>query len=153
MTITTSRRRLNVDEITECFYVPGSVQLIDVIHPDDGLSLYGKADHSAIQAEYPGAVRMSFAEACRQIDAAQVAHYVKPVSEIDDATYWERLEVLPPHDWRTVDGVESFKMSERLCGSITGIYAQYRGRYFTMTDDCRLPASEIAARVRAFVQE
>lgn len=140
-------------QYSECYYVPGSLHIVDVINPSTGLTQFGKKDAAEVAAEAPNAVRMSFDVALEQIDAAQTAAFVKPVSEIREADYWYALEVLPPVGWKSSRGVESFKMSERLCGNITSIFAQCGKRWFTLTDRCTLSADEIADRVGAYIKQ
>ncbi len=78
------------------------------------------------------------------------------VSEITAERYFDMLEILPPVAWSSSGGVESFKMSERLIGNITDIYAKKRigltDRYFTFIDKITLPHTEIRDRVNQFIQ-
>ena len=53
------RRKLSHEAFTECWYVPGETHIVDLVHPDDGLTLYDHADADAIRDRYPGAERMS----------------------------------------------------------------------------------------------
>lgn len=66
--------------------------------------------------------------------------------------YVSALECLPPHDWRRVRGVESFKMVERLCGRMTRIYAKKGDSYWTFTDRDDLSAEDIAAKIEGVMQ-
>lgn len=145
------RRRLPYDAFTECWYVPGETHIVDLIHPDDGLTLHYSEEADAVRARYPNAERMTCDTAWTAIDAAAHATYQKDVTEIDEARFLDALNVLPPVGWTTRGGVESFKMSERLWGNITDIFAHVGNRYFTLTDDIRLSAAEIARRVHAFI--
>jgi hypothetical protein len=146
-----SRRRLPYTTFTECWYVPGETTVIDLIHPDDGLTLHARESAADILARHPAVRRMPFDEACQAADAAIAAKYLKDITEITEARYWDALEVLPPVGFAVRDGVESFRLSERLAGSITDIYARLGERYFTLTDDIRMPASAISTRVKAYV--
>ena len=65
----------------------------------------------------------------------------------------DALNVLPPVGWTTKAGVESFRISERIWGNITDIYARLGNRYFKLADDIRLPASTVAERVAAFAAD
>lgn len=69
-----------------------------------------------------------------------------------EAHYTSALECLPPHDWRRVRGVESFKMVERLCGRMTRIYAKKGDSYWTFTDRDDLSAEDIAAKIEGAMQ-
>lgn len=145
------RRKLPYTAFTECWYVPGETTVLDLIHPDDGLTLYFRESAADILARHPAARRMAFDDACKAADEAIAAKYKQDVSEIAEARYWDALEVLPPVGFTVSDGVESFRMSERLAGSLTAIFARQGERYFTFTDDIRLPAAVIATRIKAFV--
>jgi hypothetical protein len=52
------------------------------------------------------------------------------------------LGVLPPVGWRNDGPAESFKLSERTSGSITGIYVRIGDRYFTFKDGITLAHAE-----------
>lgn len=145
------RRKLPLEAFTECWYVPGETHIVDLIHPDDGLTLHYYEDAEALRGRYPAAKRMSCDDAWTAIDTAAQVRYRKDVSEVSEERFMDALNVLPPVGWTTRNGVESFRISERLWGNITDIFAQCGTRYFTLTDDIRLPAEVIAARVHAFI--
>ncbi len=145
-----SRRRLPYTAFTECWYVPGETTVLDLIHPDDGLTLHCSENEIQVRERYPLAQRMAFEEAWKLADAAGAARYKRDVSEVTEAEFTDALNVLPPVGWTSRNGVESFRISERLWGNLTDIYARLGYRYFKLTDDIRLPAATIAARVAAF---
>lgn len=140
-----------LNECTECWYVPGELHMVDVIVPETGLTWCMGRDEASVKADHPEAQRMAIEYACEQIDAAVSAKYVKPVSEIREADFNYALDVLPPVSWTSRRGVESFKMSERDCGLITGIFARCGDRYFALADKITLPAEVIAERVGAYI--
>ena len=144
------RRRLSYEAYTECWFVPGETTIVDLIHPDDGLTLHYEEDTAAIRARYAEARRMTCDEAWTAIDTAALARYKTGIVEIDEARFMDALNVLPPVGWTTKAGVESFRISERIWGNITDIYARLGDRYFKLADDIRLPASTVAERVAAF---
>lgn len=144
------RRRLPHDAYTECWYVPGETHIVDVIHPDDGLTLHFAEDAAQICARYPTAQRMSCDDAWIAADAVGMERYRKDVSEVNEEHFNEALNVLPPVGWTTRSGVESFRISERIWGSITDIYARLGDRYFVLSDDIRLSPSIVAEQVAAF---
>jgi hypothetical protein len=145
-----ARRRLSYEAYTECWYVPGETHIVDLIHPDDGLTLHYSEDAGAIRARYADARRMTCNEAWTAIDAAALAKYKTGIVEVDETRFMDALNVLPPVGWTTKASVESFRISERIWGNITDIYARLGNRYFKLADDIRLPASTIAERVAAF---
>lgn len=144
------RRRLSYEALTECWYVPGETAIVDLIHPDDGLTLHYGEDAAAIRARYAEAWRVTCEEAWTAIDAAAHARYKTGIVEVDEARFMDALNVLPPVGWTTKAGVESFRLSERIWGNITDIYARLGARYFKLADDIRLPASTVAERVATF---
>lgn len=62
--------------------------------------------------------------------------------------FFDALDMLPPEDWVTVNGVESFKMMERLSGRMTGIFARLGKTYWQFTDRCDLSAESIAEKIK-----
>lgn len=100
-------------------------------------------------AENPGFMCLSFDEALNRIAKAEQAEFIKPWIEISLDTWTEALECLPPQKWQTVDGVEIFRMSEYMTGSITAHYARVGDRCFfanrRTTDAYQAMAKEIAA--------
>lgn len=144
------RRRLPYDAYTECWYVPGETHIVDVIQPDDGLTLHFSEDAAQICARYPTAQRMSCDDAWKAAEAVGLERYRKDVSEVSEERFNDALNVLPPVGWTTRFGVESFRISERIWGSITDIYARLGDRYFVLSDDIRLSPAIVAERVAAY---
>src|SRR5215831_8661644 len=105
-----------------CFYEPGRHSIIDTaeLH-EDGVwrSAINNEDLEQIRTRYPKAEFGDFDLIYRQTEES---YKTEPV-EISEAEYIRALEVLPPLGWNSAKGVESFKMSERLYGIITSIYA------------------------------
>ncbi len=148
----TERRKLPYEAFTECWYVPGETAILDLIHPDDGLTLHFQESAAEIQARHPAAQRIAFDDAWKLADAAGTARYMQDIIEVDEARFMYALNVLPPVGWTTRHGVESFRISERLWGNLTDIYARLGDRYFKLVDDIRLPAATIAERVAAYAR-
>lgn len=149
--MTQHRRSLPHNAFTECWYVPGELHIVDLIHPDDGLTLHCSDDEAAVLARYAGAKRMTCDAAFEAADAVALARYRKDVTEITGQRFMDALNVLPPVGWTTRAGVESFRISERIWGNLTDIYARLGDRYFVLTDDIRLSPAAVAERVAAFV--
>ena len=147
---TTPRRKLPLEAFTECWYVPGEIAIVDLIHPDDGLTLHAHENAAQIHARYPLAQRLAFEDAWKLADAAGTARYRQDVTEVTEAQFNAALNVLPPVGWTTRNGVESFRICERLWGNLTDIYARLGDRYFKLVDDIRLPAATIAERVAVY---
>lgn len=144
------RRRLPYDAYTECWYVPGETHIVDLIYPDDGLTLHFAEDAAQISERYPSAQRLSCDDAWRAADAVGLERYRKDVSEVTEERFNDALNVLPPVGWTTRQGVESFRISERIWGAITDIYARLGERYFVLSDDIRLSPTIVAERVAAY---
>ena len=138
-------------DYTHCWYEPGAITTIDFIVPATGLTLYFHLDEAAVLARNPRAQRVAITDASAQIDAAATARFKRDVSEITAEKFDYARDVLPPVGWTTVAGVESFRISERIWGDFTDIYARLGDRTFTLADSIRTPAADIAARVAAFV--
>ena len=130
----------------QVFYVPGQGFIIDAL-TDNNTGRYSKKTLTETQEEYPGVEIMSIDEASKQIDTLSR----RPVTEIDESTYWQMLEVLPPEDFSQTKAGTSFKMAEKECGSITGIYATIGERYFCLADDYTLHHLGIMQRVREYI--
>jgi hypothetical protein len=73
--------------------------------------------------------------------------------QITESEWWYALEVLPPEDWHHTAAGESFKMSERLAGSITGIYVALEEGHFMFNDSAQLPHADCVARVRDWLEQ
>ncbi len=130
-----------------CIYSAEKNTVIDLIDPAAGVTYYGLKSLEEVRADYPDAIEIS-------LDDATELHqkpFIEPVTEITEKKYWYWLEVLFPEDWQHAGG-ESFKLSEKTCGSITTICAHVRGRYFHMADDYKTPHAEIVARCIAFIE-
>jgi hypothetical protein len=77
-------------------------------------------------------------------DAAAVfdrERYCKPPVEIDEARWWDMLEVLPPIQWTNRGSAESFFMSERLTGELRACFVKIGKRYFEFTTE-KIPHEE-----------
>lgn len=112
-------------------YVEGERHIESYIKPD-GFVAY--QDNPTTPEEYlasnPGAIILPLDDAVKKIRTLDRAEYCKPWVEISKETWWDMLEVLPPEKWQNNGTVEMFRMSEYLCGRITGHYARVGERYF-----------------------
>ena len=128
-----------------CFYEPGSHSIIDLAVLVDNVwrSQINNEDIDQLRARYPNAEFGDFDVIYEQ----KINSYKSDPVEITEAEFIRALEILPPVGWTTAKGVESFKMSERLSGMITAIYARVGKRYFSFNDTITLKADEIADRI------
>lgn len=70
--------------------------------------------------EFAGASVLTYDDWHSQMESELLADGIK---EIDNEDYWYALEVLPPLQWHSADGVTRFCMSEFTRGNITNQYA------------------------------
>ena len=96
---------------------------------------------------------MLFDDAIPLLETARREKYLSDWTEIDEEQWMNALEVLPPEKWRTVAGVEIFRMCEYLTGTITAHYARLGERYFSANRCARTGYDDIAAEVHASSQE
>lgn len=85
---------MNVMECKECYAVPGADSILDVINPRTGLTWYFGKTLDQVQAEDPGAVRMTVDAFCAQKAIRQ--HSPITWDETTEELYWDALEALPP---------------------------------------------------------
>jgi len=78
-----------------------------------------------------GFVCVPLEDAIEQINVAQEKTYIKPWEEISEEQWGYWLGVLPPLNWKTVDGVNIFQLSEFMIDNITLHCARYDGRFFS----------------------
>lgn len=90
-------RPITMADCTECWAVPGAGHIIDVIHPETGLTWCFGKDEARVKETEPAAVRMPIADWTRARAAAQRT----PIRwrETDRASFTRMLEILPPIDW------------------------------------------------------
>lgn len=73
--------------------------------------------------------------------------------EITEAEYDEAFSVMPPMKFHSLQGVESFRMTEFYSGHITTIYAECQGRYWKFRDAAYMPTADLVAKVHKAMQE
>jgi hypothetical protein len=90
-------------------------------------------------------------EELNPIITAKENELCEPWQEITDQLWDDALNVLPPEKWETVDGVNIFRISERLTGNITAHYARtgFHSRYFMANRRTSTPYAQLAAEVKA----
>lgn len=71
----------------------------------------------------------------------------KPVREITEAEFTEKLYMLPPMNWRAGVSSQSFKFMEMICQDVTDIFAEVDGRFFTLADKSSLSHEQIINRI------
>lgn len=104
----------------------------------------------AMQARYPGLKVGDFNDLMR---AKEAFYRELGVYEIDEETFMDALECLPPLDWQRKGQAESFKFSELITGNIAMIYCRLGKRFFRFYDDVALNWEGVARRLDKGVQE
>jgi len=130
---------IKMSDVTHGIYSKTAHVTVDLLHPKTNLTLHGAKTFEEIQQEYPDAEVMTFDDI---IETNENLYKTEP-QEITKEQYWEMLECLPPVDWTRGDTFEYFKLSERISGSITGIYIKYRNKYYTFSDSIYMKRGEI----------
>ena len=128
-----------------CFYDPKRYSIIDCLREGNKLTCIRKQTLEEVQKRYSHA-------AVWEVDKA-MAHrrqaYIMAPVQIDEARYWEMLNVLPPvgHCYDAGYNSSSFKMAERITDDITSIYARVDGRYYHLQDSIKLTHQEIMRKI------
>ncbi len=99
-----------------------------------------------IRLRHPGATLAEWEDVYAETEASCKT---EPV-EITEDNFLKALNVLPPVRWTKRSDSESFKLSERLYGSITAIYARIGDRYYTFSDNIALPHDDVISRIKQF---
>jgi hypothetical protein len=83
-----------ITDETRCYASRFSGTMIDVIHPETGLTLHFSKDLAAVRADYPDAEEMSVGEWC----AWKAEQQRSPITwaETTRARFYDALECLPP---------------------------------------------------------
>lgn len=123
-----------------CIYDPSNDRIIDVIPAgSDGAAWF--ATHGNKYGD--GLIVLPRDEAQRRYEDSFKSDPV----EITEDKWHEMLGCLPPVGWKRDASGESFKMSERTAGAVTGIYVRVGTRFFMFYDDIRMPHPECLAKV------
>lgn len=136
------------------YYKPNSCSIagFSIEDPETGerYTQFSKTPHDEMIET--GHAFILFDDALELIEEQNTLHFVgKTYHEITEKEYRKALEVLPPKDWRTVDGVEIFKMVEYTTSNITAHYMSYNGRYFYRSLRDTTPYTQIAEEIRNLI--
>jgi len=134
--------------MTQCFYQPGALSIIDVAIERNG-ALRGVCSNESldeIRQRYPGAI---LGDLDTFIEDMERQLRTEPEA-IDAETYEKALCVLPPLDYQGSAVAASFKCSEFFSGRMTSVYCHLRidGRhyFFTFMDAYTIKHAAIVAR-------
>jgi hypothetical protein len=95
----------------------------------------------------PAAVVIDLIEALELQYAAQRAEYCTGPRAVGHERFWEALECLPPENWVRMTGCETFRMSERMSGSIAIFYVRIGDATFEICEDEDTTHSELVKMV------
>ena len=127
-------------------YIPGQTNFVTFLLPEGICSITGNTVEQ-MQAEYPGAVEMSYVEASALVDAAISFIYLTGPKEITEARFLEMFHVLPPARWVNLLETESFLLSELLIGGIGTFFARIGNRFFEINAPAKTKHAEIISMI------
>lgn len=130
------------------FYIPSPCpEAIDLSYDNGKTGIQMGTTFAQLREQYTG-LQVADRDA---FEALRESSLRLPVTEIDEATFSDQLDILPPDGLVMVGRQISFKCSERYSGRITSIYAGQGARYFHLRDVCDMPHAEIMRRVEQFM--
>lgn len=135
----------------QCFYVPGDRHIIDTINPCTLRSSICNESFSTIRERHPNAEVWDLDEAWQEIEHLTYALLVKNPISITEDRWDEMLNVLPPMNWRSGSGSESFMICEATALDLHSTFCRIGQQYFEMTDRQSLTHQEIAEKCRAIL--
>lgn len=125
-------------------------ECIDAVHlSDDGVVVgrFSGKTQSALAQQYRCEILVTDTAS---FYAMQDASYVTEPEIVTESDFTTALECLPPMEWGTWLGVESFRMSELYCGNVTSIYARTPDdRHWCFRDNAFMSGEDIARKVQA----
>ena len=136
---------MNLLDCEECAYDPVRHIIIDYINPYTRRLATSGTTVEEIRKDYPNAEIWNF-------DSAVMHYYdsFKTLPErITEKVFNERFECTSPLLWVNNGETESFRMSEFLAGSITGIYARINKDFFYFADEITLTHEQIINKIKA----
>lgn len=139
---------MSTSNITEGFFSQSKTCVVDAVHPITGLGAYSNETQAQLETRYGPLERITLDEA---VDRIEKAHLTLPILITEDE-FERSLNVLPPENWGTADGVQVFQCMEKYSGRVTGTFAKRGdGRCFAWRDIAGTPRTELAKKVLALV--
>lgn len=147
-----------MNEDFDVFYAPATEtekpRLIDSVRRIESgeiLGFYSNQDQQSLEKEYKREIRIEKWSIVSNL--IEEAFCTEPscitLEQWDDA-----LDTLPPQDWNTVNGVESFKFMEHYWGDVTNIYARTSGKQcFVFKGRASMTAKDVANKIRKFIAD
>ena len=120
----------------------------------------GKRPEAYLDELGPGYACLPIDQALELIAKAEKEKYLDaPWEEITEEKWFEWLEVLPPENWKNVDGVDIFRLCEYQTSNITRHCARYNAggkpmnRYFTSLRRTSEPYKFMAAQIKIIMSK
>lgn len=142
-----------MNDTFEVFYTPATqndrARIIDtVMTRQDGVVVgtYSNKTKEELEATYGKEMLVGKADDISKM--IEDGFCVEP-EEISEEDWWSALEALPPQDWKTIDGVQSFKFMEYTYGEITSIYAKTSKGCWAFKNRASMTAKEIADKINS----
>jgi len=127
----------------KCFVSVAKRTIVDVIGAT-GKGEYSRKSFEELKIQYPD-LQIHWRDTAMKVIEDQ---YVTDPVEITADDYTEALDCMPPTQWITRSGVESFRFTERIYGCVTTIYARAGDRYFKFDDRLLIMHDEVVAKVK-----
>ena len=120
----------------------------------------GKRPEAYLDELGPGYACLPFDQALTLIKKAEKEKYLDdPWEEITEKQWLDWLEVLPPENWKNINGVDIFRICEYQTSNITRHCARYNAggksmnRYFTSYRRTTEPLKFMAAQIKIECQK
>ncbi len=111
-------------------WTPGQLHVEDFVV--DGQTSVYKTPVEEYLKNHPGSVLISYDEFAAKQTEIENREFLTPWKEIDEETWTEKLEILPPEKWQQCgEHREAFRMMEYYTGNITDHFFKIGKRYFS----------------------
>lgn len=138
----------------EVFYAPATEtekpRLIDSVRRTESGEIFGfysNQSQQSLEAEYKRKLLIEKWSIVSNL--IEESHCTEP-SHITLEQWNDALDVLPPQDWNTANGVESFKFMEHYWGDVTSIYCKTGKGCFVFKGRASMSADEVAEKINSY---
>lgn len=126
------------------FAVLGTPSVIDFVLPS-GLGAYSGQTLEQLQERYPGTVLTTVSEHQESFESRCIA---QAPALLPDGEFSSALGCMPPQNWTSGQGAESFEFMEHYSGRITSAFIRYRsGKAYSFFVVAGTPHADKLARV------
>lgn len=135
--------------ICSCGFVNDEGRIIDRSFGRDLLSEFLEKTTSPDETGWM-IVTLDYAcELINKLDDEMCGNYERITKE----KWWDALEVLPPENWRKVNGAEIFRIMEYYTSNITSHYIRVGDNHYTVMHRNTKPYTEIAEEVSKLINK